>query len=146
MDRKSFIKNSCITCIGVAFGGALLEGCVGTKYVAGIMNDNGILLDLKEFDRKNKTPHPYIIIRHDDLKYPICVYRIDADKYSALLMSCTHQCVELQVSGDQLTCPAHGSEFNKYGQVMQAPAAEPLRTFPVSVTSGQLFIDMRKQV
>ncbi len=109
------------------------------------MNTNGILLDIKEFETAKKDFRPYVIVRHDDLQFPICLYRIDDKNYSALLMRCSHQGAELQVSGDMLTCSAHGSEFDKWGKVMQAPASENLRTFPVSLEGGKIFIDLRKK-
>lgn len=134
--------------MGMAMALPLLQSCAGLKYATGTLNDNGMLLPLAEFDIKGKdanTHRPYVIARHDDLKYPICVYRLTDNSYSALLMSCSHQGAELQVSGDRLTCPAHGSEFDKKGQVLQSPASEPLRSFPVTIQGNQLFIDLRKQ-
>ncbi len=109
------------------------------------MNENGLLIDLKEFKNGKDDYRPYVVVRHDDLQYPICVYHIKDDVYSALLLRCTHQGAELQVAGEQLTCPAHGSEFNKQGKVMQGPASADLRSFPVTVANNQLFIDLRKQ-
>jgi len=145
MQRREFIRSSCIACLGLSVGATVLAGCTGTRYAHGTLNNNGMLIDIAEFDTRSKGKRPYVVVRHDDLSYPICIYRHEDDTYTALLMRCTHQGVELQVSGDQLTCPAHGSEFDNRGQVMQAPAPEPLRTFPVSVTGTQLFIDLRKQ-
>jgi len=110
------------------------------------MSENGLLVDLKEFTNGKDNYRPYVIVRHDELQYPICVYHIKGDEYSALLLRCTHQGAELQVAGEQLTCPAHGSEFNKQGKVMQGPASAGLRSFPVTVVNKQLFIDLRKQV
>ena len=144
MDRKTFIRQSCMACAGMVLGTALLESCMATKYAKGTLNDNGMLVDLKEFDNK-KGQHPYVIVRHDDLLFPICVYRVSETQYSAVLMKCSHQGAELQAAGDQLTCPAHGSEFDKFGKAMQGPATDALRTFPVSRSNGQLFIDLRKQ-
>ncbi len=145
MDRITFIKNSCIACMGMALGASVLQSCVGTKYVRGTRNENGLLVDLKDFETEKNGARPYIIVRHDDLEFPICVYHIEGAKYTALLMRCSHQGAELQVSGDQLTCPAHGSAFDKWGNVTESPASAPLRTFPVLVEKGQLFIDLRKQ-
>ncbi len=133
-----------MACAGILLGASLLESCAGVKYAKGTLNDNGMLLDPKEFDN-SKGSHRYVVVRHDDLLFPICVYHIAENEYSALLMKCSHQGAELQVSGDQLTCPAHGSEFDKWGKVTQSPASAPLRTFPVSMVNGQLFIDLRKQ-
>lgn len=145
MDRITFIKNSCIACMGMALGASVLQSCVGTKYVKGSLNENELMVALKDFETEKKRQHPYLIVRHDDLEFPICVYHVEGDKYTALLMKCSHQGAELTVSGDQLTCPAHGSAFDKWGNVTQSPAAAPLRAFPVSVVKDQLFIDLRKQ-
>ena len=87
----------------------------------------------------------FIIIQNDALQYPICVYRFTDQEYSALWMQCTHQGAELQASGDFLQCPAHGSEFNNKGRVTNGPADNSLRTFPVTITNNELFIDLRKQ-
>ena len=38
------------------------------------------------------------IVNNPQLKYPICVYRLGDGNYSALLMKCTHQGAELQVT------------------------------------------------
>lgn len=103
-----------------------------------------MLIDTAEFNSR-KGYHAYVIAAHDSLTFPICIYRIDDNTYSALLMECTHQGAELQVSGDHLTCPAHGSEFDRWGKVQQAPAISDLRRFPVTVSGEQLFIDLRKR-
>src|ERR1044072_7427179 len=131
MDRKTFIKAGCLACTSISLLGTILESCTTVRYAGGELNENGMLLDLKEFEAK-KGHRSYVIARHDDLQYPICVYRINETEYNALLMQCTHQGAELQVSGDQLTCPAHGSEFDKWGKVIQAPASADLRSFPVT--------------
>lgn len=41
------------------------------------------------------------------------------NKYHALWTGCTHQGTELQVFGDRLQCPAHGSEFANTGAVLK---------------------------
>ena len=87
----------------------------------------------------------FIIVRNDALQFPICVFRFTEQEYSAVWMKCTHQGAELQASGEMLQCPAHGSEFNNKGKVMSGPASDHLRTFPVTVTNTELFIDLRKQ-
>ena len=109
------------------------------------MSASGMYVDIKEFQTAKGGYRSYVIVRHDDLQYPICLYRISEEEYSAVLMRCTHQGAELQVAGDQLTCPAHGSSFTKWGKVVAAPAATDLRRFDVSVKENQLFIDLRKQ-
>ena len=145
MDRKTFIKTSCLACTSVSLLAMLAESCVSVKYVPGNLEDNGISLDTSAFNTIKNGSREYVIVRHDALKFPICVYKANDLRYTALLMQCTHQGVELQVSGNTLTCPAHGSEFNSAGKVIQSPAAEDLRSFPVTVLNNKLFIDLRKK-
>jgi Rieske Fe-S protein len=57
-------------------------------------------------------------------------------------MKCTHQGTELEVYGDRLQCPAHGSEFTKYGIVQNGPAEEHLRIFPVLVELNAVKINL----
>jgi Rieske Fe-S protein len=143
MNRKDFLRQGCLMCMGIIAGAALLESCAPVHYTAGMLGGNGITVGRSEFE-DSKGKRPYIIVRHDDLQFPICVYHLGNDQYSAVWMSCSHQGAELQVAGDQLTCPAHGSEFDKHGLATQGPATAPLRTFPVTVTGNELFIDLRK--
>src|SRR5437868_6922937 len=144
MDRKTFIQAGCLACISTGFLSMILQSCDAVKYTSGTMNKDGLLVDIKEFETRNGHLS-YIIVKHESLQYPVCVYRIDETHYNALLMKCTHQGTELQAAGERLICTAHGSEFDKFGKVMQSPAAEDLRTFPVSIVNNQIFIDLRKR-
>jgi nitrite reductase/ring-hydroxylating ferredoxin subunit len=144
MNRRTFIKHGCLACVSSSVILTVLESCTVVKYGTGKLTDNGMLVNTDEFRSGDKI-RDYIIIRHDDLLYPICLYRLSDNEYSAILMRCSHQGAELQVSGDRLMCPAHGSEFDKSGHVVQAPAMSDLRKFPVSVLDNKMFIDLRKE-
>lgn len=148
MNRKDFIINSCTACLSATAISALFTSCTATKYISGNLGKEGLMVSKDEFKIKQKANTAYrsfIIVRNDSLQYPICVYRFSDQEYSALWMQCTHQGSELQASGDFLQCPAHGSEFNNKGLVTNGPADSSLRTFPVTVTNNELFIDLRKQ-
>lgn len=148
MDRREFIKNSCTACLSVTVMSSLAVSCSATKYVSGVVVENGINVSKNDFAVKQKGGTAYssfIIVRNDALQYPICVYRFNEDEYSALWMKCTHQGAELQASGDVLQCAAHGSEFNNRGMVRNGPAISNLRKFPVTVNQDQVFIDLRKK-
>ena len=117
-------------------------------HVTGNLGKDGLMVSRDEFkiNQKGNTAYrSFIIVRNDALQFPICVYRFSDEEYSALWMRCTHQGAELQASGDVLQCPAHGSEFNNRGEVRNGPADNALRTFPVTITNNDLFIDLRKQ-
>lgn len=148
MKRREFITNGCTACLSLAVFGQLLPSCTATKYLSGKLIKDGLLLDEESFS-VNKNGHitylEFLVIRNDELKFPICVYRFSATDYSALWMQCAHQGAEVQVMGNYLHCPAHGSEYNNRGNVTNGPAIKDLKTFPVSVNNRQLFIDLRKK-
>lgn len=146
MDRRKFIKDSCAACLSATALTGVLMSCQATRYVSGSLGKDGLTIDRDEFFLKGNSKEQYrsfLIVRNEALQYPICIYRINENEYSALWMSCTHQGAELQASGDRLQCTAHGSEFTNKGKVSNGPADKDLRTFPVTINNDQLFIDLR---
>ena len=124
----------------------VLTGCQSTYYTNGVLESNGISVQKSEFTYLKKdqpVQRDYIIVKNNAVEFPIYVYRLSDQDYSAVLMKCSHQGNELQASGDHLHCPAHGSEFNNKGIVSQGPAEENLRTFKVVADGEKLFIDLR---
>lgn len=57
---------------------------------------------------------------------------------------CTHDGGELdqgQLEGCEIECPRHGARFDvKTGAALTLPAFEPVRTFPVRVRDGEIFL------
>jgi nitrite reductase/ring-hydroxylating ferredoxin subunit len=148
MNRKEFIVSSCAACISGTVISSLLSSCTATKYLEGKLGNDGLTIAKASFkvnDKTNSAYRSFIIVRNEELQYPICIYRFNENEYTALWMRCTHQGAELQASGDYLQCPAHGSEFNNKGIVTNGPAGADLRSFPITVTDEELFIDLRKK-
>lgn len=148
MKRREFIVSGCSACLSATALTGLLSSCNPTHYISGRLNQDGVMVDTEDFKFKQNgkvSYRPYIIVRNEELKFPICVYRFTDSDYSALWMQCAHQGAEVQVSGSYLQCPAHGSEYDNRGHVTNGPATSDLRTFPVTVTNNQLFIDLRKK-
>ena len=146
MDRRKFIKNSCVACLSASALTGIVSSCTPSRYISGTLGKDGLFVDVNEFvETKNgrSTYRSYLVVRNNALQYPVCVYRFNENEYSALWMRCTHQGTELQASGDYLQCTAHGSEFNNKGSVKNGPADQNLRSFPVTVNNNQLFIDLR---
>ena len=131
MNRKDFLVKGCTACLSaLAISSGLISCSTTTHYLSGKLEKDGITLDKNDFKLSHKGS---------------TVYRHSENSYSALWMQCAHQGAELQASGDVLTCPAHGSEYNNKGVVTNGPASRNLRTFPVTITDNVLFIDMRNQ-
>ncbi|MEP3389452.1 MAG: Rieske (2Fe-2S) protein [Reichenbachiella sp.] len=142
MDRKTFIKKCSMGCFGVLASGLLLEGCVGTRYITGTIEGSFLNVPEKSFLKEDGERLKYIVVQHENLQYPIVLYRHSANHFQALLMRCTHQGTELQVYGDRLQCTAHGSEFTSSGEVQNGPADQSLRSFPVIKELEILKIDL----
>lgn len=145
MDRRTFTK-ACISCITGSAMVPLLSGCQSTYYTSGTLEQNGISIPASEFTyfkKEQPVQRQYVIVRNDAIEFPIYLYKFSEKEYAAVLMKCTHQGNELQASGDHLTCPAHGSEFNNKGIVAQGPAEKDLRRFDVTARGDKIFIDLR---
>ena len=84
----------------------------------------------------------YVLLKSDKFNFPICIFKIGEDTYSALLMECTHNGCELQPQGDNLLCPCHGSEFSNKGVVQNPPAEENLKTFTIKTDNENIYIQL----
>ena len=128
--------------MGGIFFSSLLESCSGNKIINGTIENSDLVVPVSSFHTGNSF-RKYVIAQSDILKYPVCIYRFSEKEYSAVFMRCTHQGAQLQVYGDRLECPAHGSEFSDKGKLEKGPAEFNLRTFPVTVQKDQLYISLK---
>lgn len=128
-------------CLGVMASSLMLSSCATTSRIKAPINGSFLELDPLSFENDGAFKK-YIIVENERLQYPISVFRIDEFNYKALYMRCTHQGTELQVFGDRLQCPAHGSEFTNSGAVQNGPADKDLRSFPVIVENNLIKIDL----
>jgi len=85
--------------------------------------------DVRRFDHGNRT---------------FCIYRTTDDKYYATDGNCTHAKVHLAggfVMGTIIECPKHNGRFDIVtGEAKGAPACINLKTHPVKVEAGKVFI------
>jgi len=129
-------------CLGVLTSSLILQGCTGTRYVSGTIEDSFLKIQEDIFLKEDKKYLKHVVVQNDALRYPIAVFRYGSNEYKALLMKCTHQGTELQVFGDRLQCPAHGSEFTNDGSVQNGPADTALRSLPITKEIKTLKIDL----
>lgn len=145
MNRKEFFKTCGYACLsGVAFV-SVLQSCSTSKIINAEISGAEILVNLTDFEINKKgkiTYKKYIVIQNSALNYPICIYRFSENEFTALNLQCTHQGAELQVFGDKIVCPAHGSEFNSKGNVESGPALKQLRSFTIKIEKTQLKLSL----
>jgi cytochrome b6-f complex iron-sulfur subunit len=144
MERKEFLKQCGKLCLGGLAAGVLLESCMGTYYAA-TSQTSPTIISIKKTEfinaEKNKA-RKQILVRSEKLNFPICVYKLNEQVYSALLMECTHKSCELNPHGDFLICPCHGSEFSNLGIVQNPPAETDLKTFNVTHNDENIFLHL----
>jgi len=146
MDRLEFLKLCGLGCLGATMLPAMLSGCVGSSSVVDArMTGSGLEVPLDAFELNEggqAAYRRYIVVQNERLQFPVYVLRSSATEYTALLMRCSHKGSELQVAGERIVCPTHGSEFASTGSVTNGPADTNLRTFPVSINSTSLTIHL----
>ena len=75
----------------------------------------------------------------------IVLANVEGEIY-ALLDRCSHQDFPLsdgELDGYRLECIYHGAAFDVCsGRAMQLPAIRPVKTFPVEVRDGQVFVEV----
>ncbi len=146
MDRRGFIKTCGFACVGGTALAMVLQSCASTNYFAqNTLTNNRITVKKSEFingDKEKQIQRKYVLVKIDQLNFPICIFKISEGVYSALFMQCTHRGCELHAGGDYLVCPCHGSEFTNKGIVQNAPAEENLKTFITTTDDENIYIQL----
>jgi 3-phenylpropionate/trans-cinnamate dioxygenase ferredoxin subunit len=86
------------------------------------------------------------VIRFDHAGRTFAIYRSPGNEYFATDGLCTHEKVHLAgglVMDDIIECPKHNGRFNyKTGAARGAPVCVDLRTYPVKVEDGKVFLQV----
>lgn len=86
------------------------------------------------------------VIRFDHEGRVFAIYRSPDDRYFATDGLCTHEGISLAdglVMDEIIECPKHNGRFNyKTGEAKGAPVCVNLRTYPVKVEAGAVFIEV----
>lgn len=144
MNRKEFIQSCGMACLS-SFGlTAFLQSCASANYYAkNSINEKKIKINKTEFIEHDKnTFRKYILIKNDALQFPICLFKLGDQEYSAVYMECSHRSCELHNQGSFLQCPCHGSEFSNKGIVQNPPAEQNLKTFQTTTDHESIFIHL----
>lgn len=105
----------------------------------------------------HRTPHTFLRIARRGELAAGKMKRIDVNGHRILLANvdgryyatddtCTHEDASLStgfLKGDIVKCPLHGSRFNLCtGEVLDDPAEENLRTYPVTLDGDDILIGL----
>ena len=146
MNRRNFIKSTCLNCAGVLGASMLLQNCTSHKYittVSGVGNKLSIKKSEFLFQKKEKImQRKFVLIKPDNLQFPIALYKLNENEYRALYLQCTHQGCELSAYDTVMVCPCHGAEFNASGEVTNGPAEINLKMFSTSSDNETIYIQL----
>jgi 3-phenylpropionate/trans-cinnamate dioxygenase ferredoxin subunit len=86
------------------------------------------------------------VIRFDHAGQTFAIYRSPDDEYFATDGLCTHEKVHLAdglVMDEIIECPKHNGRFNyKTGAARGAPVCVDLKTYPVKVEAGKIYLQL----
>ncbi len=124
----------------LVYGGSflMLEGCASVSYLLYSEENNLLVIKKSNFIKEN-----YGLIGYKNLPAPIYVAKLDDNRYSAVLLECTHKRCEVSPAGDFLICPCHGSEYSNTGKVLQPPADKDLYSFSVKTDSENIYVNVK---
>lgn len=85
------------------------------------------------------------VIRFDHADKTYAIYRFNDVAYASDGL-CTHEKVHLAdglVMGNVIECPKHNGRFNiSTGKALGAPVCVNLKTYPVKVEGGKVYLDL----
>ncbi|MEY8021410.1 ubiquinol-cytochrome c reductase iron-sulfur subunit [Muriicola sp. SD30] len=143
MRRKDFIKRLGYLTTALPASSFLLHSCAGLYY-ASFAEEEGMLRiskgEFKQIKGGKQNERDFVVIQSGSMQYPIGVFKTPNQGFTASLMQCTHRGCELNIGGGIYNCPCHGSEFDRLGQVMQGPAEENLKSFPITTDNEHIYI------
>lgn len=146
MHRKIFIKACGYACFGGTSLLTLFQSCATTNHFAQTtFEDMRMIIKKTEFQLAGKEKYverKFVLVKSIKFGHPIVIYKLSADKYSALLLECTHKGCELQPHVNLLICSCHGSEFSTTGIVQNPPAERNLFSFLITTDHENIYIQL----
>jgi Rieske Fe-S protein len=85
-------------------------------------------------------PGGHLIAQPEGATSPIFIFHFEGGEYRALSSVCTHLGCIVEVAGEELVCPCHGSTFERTGAVVRGPASRNLREYPLTLEEGGILV------
>lgn len=130
MKRREFVGMSAALLLMTA-----TAGCAGVVATRVRPTDGAVTVNLADHPRLNEAGGS-LALQVEDGGPSIYVLALGDEEYAALSPICTHLGCTVDLQGERLVCPCHGSTYDRRGEVLRGPAEAPLASYPVAVESG----------
>ena len=139
MDRRDFVKQSCIACIAAGAGMLIgsLSSCATLPVYKTSIDASTVTVPASLFAQGD-----FRVIQPNGFFYNIGLRKEADGTYTALLLRCTHADNQLAPAGNGFKCSLHGSSFDKEGRVTQGPAERSLKKYQTEIISDQIVIHL----
>ena len=142
VNRREFVTAAVAACAACLMCGGIAEAEVGGPTSAPAPGANSA----KPLDVGAKTDYAADGMFDKFAKAEKVVIVRSAGQIYACTAICTHKRAVLQVKGQELVCPSHGSHFSPQGTATKGPAKASLIRYGISENSaGHLLVDRSKQ-
>ncbi|MCB0720811.1 MAG: ubiquinol-cytochrome c reductase iron-sulfur subunit [Ignavibacteriae bacterium] len=140
ISRRDFLSKSA----KAAAIGALTLGSVKLDKVFSATKNNDKETSIQKTINISDYPSLQKVGGYTMITGTVIVIRTSKNKFTALSTICTHKKCDVEYTGSKFECPCHGSEYNKFGKVLNGPAKKNLKKYSTSFDeeSGVLTINM----
>jgi cytochrome b6-f complex iron-sulfur subunit len=141
-SRRRFLKSVAGLSGVAALGGCLPDVSASRQVRIEPTTDGLYLIDFTQAPEL-QTSGGAVIVASRRREVPTVLVLNDEGTYLALAGTCTHAGCPVGYQRGQIICPCHLSAFDLSGKVTHAPATQPLRTFPIELTTdGKLSVSL----
>lgn len=135
VTRREFVA-TCASCCGAL----LLTGCVSMVTHPVPVVGGRVRIALADFPEL-ANPEGAIKVHPAGHEEPIYVLA-SAGGYTAVSPICTHRGCTVDVNGQRLVCPCHGSTYDRDGRVLKGPAQRSLTRYRVERSGDDLVVEL----
>jgi Rieske Fe-S protein len=135
-DRRTFVRRG-----GAALAVVLLPGCA-SLVTRRVPLENGRIRLSRRQHPELAEPRGSLRLMPDGWEDPVYLLSLEGGGFAAVSSVCTHRGCTVDLGGPGLSCPCHGSQYDREGRVMRGPASRALTRYPVHTAGDDLIIDV----
>jgi Rieske Fe-S protein len=134
IDRREFVVR------GAMLSAALLAGCASMVTHPVPVASGSIQLSLTQYPELSRADGA-VKLQPEGLEHPVYLLA-SGGSFVAVSPICTHRGCTVDIHGERLVCPCHGSTYDRSGNVLKGPAQRPLTRYAVSRMADTLVIQL----